>query len=149
MPRSKPFGPSALHRLVQAVFFLAMLAAGIQFAFFAAWAMGASERFVPRPASAEGFLPISALIALKRLVLTGQWDPVHPAGLAILLCALAAAVFFRKGFCGYVCRVQDNIGRPDQLEYCRKNSERGATRIDYARFISGGEKYVLRRKKAV
>ena len=53
------------------------------------------------------------------------------------------------GFCGYVCRVQDDIGRPDQLEYCRKNSERGATRIDYARFISGGEKYVLRRKKAV
>ena len=102
-PIGKSFGPSALHRLVQALFFLAMLACGIQFAFFAAWAMGASELFVPRPASAEGFLPISALIALKRLVLAGQWDPVHPAGLAILLCALAAALFLRKGFCGYVC----------------------------------------------
>ncbi len=103
MPSGKRFGPSALHRAVQAVFFLAMAACGVQFAFFAAWAMGASGFFVPKPASAEGFLPISALIALKRLALTGQWDPVHPAGLAILLCALATALLFRKGFCGYVC----------------------------------------------
>ena len=51
------------------------------------------------------------------------------------------------GFCGFACQVQYNIGRPDQLECCKKNSERGATRIDYARFISGDKKYVLRRKK--
>ena len=56
---------------------------------------------------------------------------------------------YTVGFCGYVCQVQDNIGKPDQLECCRKNSERGATRIDYARFISGDKKYVLRRKKEV
>ena len=55
---------------------------------------------------------------------------------------------FAIGFCGYVCQVQDNIGKPDQLECCRKNSERGATRIDYARFASGEKKYVLRRRKA-
>ncbi len=53
------------------------------------------------------------------------------------------------GFCGFACQVQYNIGQPDQLEYCKKNSERGATRIDYARFISGEKKYVLRRKKEV
>ena len=53
------------------------------------------------------------------------------------------------GFCGYVCQVQYNIGPSDQLEYCKENSERGATRIDYARFISGDKKYVLRRKKEV
>ena len=53
------------------------------------------------------------------------------------------------GFCGFACQVQYNIGQPDQLEYCSKNSECGATRIDYARFISGDKKYVLRRKKEV
>ena len=51
------------------------------------------------------------------------------------------------GFCGFACQVQYNIGQPDQLECCRKNSERGAMRVDYARFISGDKKYVLRRKK--
>jgi polyferredoxin len=53
----------------------------------------------------EAFLPIAALLGLKRLVLGGAWDEVHPAGLAILLAALATALLARKAFCSWVCPV--------------------------------------------
>ena len=60
---------------------------------------------MPRPPSAEGFLPISALLGLKRLVLTGRYDEVHPAGFTIFLSALIIALLLRKGFCGWICPV--------------------------------------------
>ena len=59
----------------------------------------------PRPAAAEAFLPLSALLGLKRFLLTGQYDPIHPAGLTILLVALCTAILCRRGFCGYLCPV--------------------------------------------
>ncbi len=65
--------------------------------------MGKSEVYVPRPPSVEGFLPISALLGLKRLVLTGRYDEIHPAGLTIFLTALIIALLLRKGFCGWIC----------------------------------------------
>ena len=58
-----------------------------------------------RPAGVEGFLPISALMGFKDFFLTGQYDPVHPAGLTILLAALGISLLLRKGFCGYICPV--------------------------------------------
>ncbi len=61
--------------------------------------------FVPRPPSVEGFLPISALISLKKLLLTGTYDSIHPAGLTIFLAALVIALLARKGFCGWICPV--------------------------------------------
>ena len=102
-PRSRR--TAAAHRAVQIVFLLGMLWVGLRFALYAAWVMGLSQDFVARPPAVEGFLPISALLALKRLLLTGAWDAVHPAGLTILLCALTSALLLRKGFCGYVCPV--------------------------------------------
>lgn len=53
----------------------------------------------------EAFLPISALLGLKRLVMTGNWDPVHPAGLSIFLAILIASLLWRKGFCAWTCPV--------------------------------------------
>ena len=60
---------------------------------------------VPRPAAAEAVLPLSALLGLKRFLLTGQYDPIHPAGLTILLVALCTALLSRRGFCGYLCPI--------------------------------------------
>ena len=97
--------PSTLHVAVQACFFLFTILVGVQFVLFASWAMGLTEVFTARPAAVEGFLPISSLLALKRFLLTGLWDPIHPAGLTILIFALLSALFLRKGFCGYVCPV--------------------------------------------
>lgn len=97
--------PAFLHRLIQWGFLLFMLAVGIQFALFVRWAMSASEFFVPRPPAVEAFLPISALLALKRLLLTGAYDSIHPAGLTILLLGLTLALLARKSFCGLLCPI--------------------------------------------
>jgi polyferredoxin len=90
---------------IQVAFTLFCLYVGLRFSAFLAWAMGRSDLFVPRPGAVEGFLPISALLGLRQLASTGQWDAVHPAGLTILLAVLVMALLFRKGFCGYVCPV--------------------------------------------
>jgi len=94
-----------LRTLVQSGFAAFCLFAGYQFYHFYLWAMGESEVYVPRPPSVEGFLPISALLGLKRLMLTGRYDEIHPAGLTIFLSALIIALLLRKGFCGWICPV--------------------------------------------
>ncbi|MBU0729068.1 MAG: 4Fe-4S binding protein [Proteobacteria bacterium] len=96
---------SGLRRLVQAGFFFFVLFDGWRFYRFYLWASGNAEKYVPRPPSVEGFLPISALMSLKKLVLTGQYDQIHPAGLTIFIAALAIGLFLRKGFCGWICPV--------------------------------------------
>ncbi|KAF5045628.1 putative electron transport protein YccM [anaerobic digester metagenome] len=97
--------PSVLQRVIQSMFLVLCLHTGWQFHRFLLWATGASDVFVPRPASVEAFLPIAALMGLRRLLQTGAWDMVHPAALAILLAAMVTALVLRKGFCGYVCPV--------------------------------------------
>lgn len=91
--------------LVQSGFAGLCLIAGYQFFRFYLWAVGKSGVYAPRPPSVEGFLPISALLGLKRLVLTGIYDDIHPAGLTIFLAALTIALLLRKGFCGWICPV--------------------------------------------
>lgn len=94
-----------VHRFVQTGFGLFTLYMGYRFYLFFLWAMGKSDSYVARPPSVEGFLPISALLGLKRFVLTGHYDSIHPAGLTIFLAALAIAILLRKGFCGWICPV--------------------------------------------
>lgn len=94
-----------IRRTVQIAFAFFCLFAGWQFYRFHQWAIGASTTYVPRPPSVEGFLPISALVSLKRLILTHQYDPIHPAGLTIFLAALALGLLLRKGFCGWICPI--------------------------------------------
>ncbi|MHB8791161.1 MAG: 4Fe-4S binding protein [Desulfobulbaceae bacterium] len=96
---------NVLRRTVQAAFALFCLFAGYRFYLFYLWAAGRSETYVVRPPSVEAFLPIGALVNLKRLLLTGQFDPIHPAGLTIFMAALLIALTLRKGFCGWICPV--------------------------------------------
>lgn len=97
--------PKALSRLPQWFFFLATLYVGGQFVRFCLAAAAGNADAVARPAGVEGFLPISALLGLRRLLATAAFDPVHPAGLWILLAAIAMGLVFRKGFCAHVCPV--------------------------------------------
>jgi polyferredoxin len=97
-----------LHRLrllVQSGFLLFCLYCGYRFYQFYRWTLGSSPTYVARPPAIEGFLPIGALVSLKRFLLTGVYDQIHPAGLTIFIAALLLAVFFRKGFCGWICPV--------------------------------------------
>jgi len=103
--RFSSFGLSHCRTVVQACFTVFCLYAGYRFYCFYLWALEKSDIYVNRPPSVEAFLPISALLGLKRLALTGQWDPVHPAGLTILIAAIFIAFVLRKGFCGWICPV--------------------------------------------
>lgn len=96
---------NVLRRSVQAAFALFCLWAGYRFYQYYLWASSQSDIYVPRPPSVEAFLPIGALINLKRLVVTGQFDTIHPAGLTIFIAALLIGLLLRKGFCGWICPV--------------------------------------------
>lgn len=93
-----------LSRLPQTFFFLITLWIGWRFFLFCRYALGLGPE-TARPAGVEGFLPISALLGLRRALATLAWDPVHPAGLTILVAALVMGLLFRKAFCGHVCPV--------------------------------------------
>jgi polyferredoxin len=96
---------NVLRRMVHGGFALFCLYAGYRFYQYYLWASSQSDTYVSRPPSVEAFLPISALVNLKRLVLTGQFDTIHPAGLTIFMAALVIALVLRKGFCGWICPV--------------------------------------------
>ena len=98
-------GPTLLRRGVQGAFAIFLAWVGWNFYLYVQWATGQSEVFTPKPPSVEGFLPISELMAARRLFATGQWDAVHPAGLTLFLVIALMALLFRKGFCGYICPV--------------------------------------------
>ena len=97
--------PSRLRLAVQVVFAMFLVWVGVRFVAHVSWALGQTDVWTPKPPAVEGFLPISALMAAKRLLLTGAWDPIHPAGLVIFLAILGTGLLWRKGFCGQLCPV--------------------------------------------
>jgi len=76
-----------------------------QFVRFVGQALGDGPITAARPPAVEAFLPIAALLGLKRFLLTGIWDGVHPAGLTLLAAAIVTAFVARKAFCSWVCPV--------------------------------------------
>jgi polyferredoxin len=95
----------AVRALVQAGYLAFLLLAGWRFARFFAEVQGGGPVTTPRPPAVEAFLPISALVGLKRWLATGYWDELHPAGLTVLVAAVGASFVARKGFCAWVCPV--------------------------------------------
>ncbi len=90
---------------VQAVFLVFCVLVGIEFHAFYVQVVGGGPVTARRPPAVEGFLPISALVGLKRFLGTGRYDEVHPAGLTILIAAILSAFTARKVFCSWVCPV--------------------------------------------
>jgi polyferredoxin len=97
---------SQLRFLCQSLFTLFCLYVGYRFYAFYAWAIDpAVHNSAPRPPAVEAFLPLGALVSLKRLLLGAEFDTIHPAGLSIFLAVLLISLFLRKGFCGWICPV--------------------------------------------
>jgi NAD-dependent dihydropyrimidine dehydrogenase PreA subunit len=88
--------------LVQGGFLATVLLIGYE---FVRWVHGLEGGLVvgERPPGVEGFLPIAALLSLRHLATTREIHPVHPAGLVLLLLALATGLFAKKAFCSWVC----------------------------------------------
>ena len=108
-----------LRRFVQGFYLLFFVFVGIEFASFYRQILAGGPVTAYRPPAVEGFLPISALVGLKRFLLTGSYDTVHPAGLTILIAAILSSFFARKVFCSWVCPV-GGISRA--LEWVGKKS---------------------------
>ncbi len=90
--------------LVQFATLLVLLYTGWKFFWFVRhFETGGASPFVARPALVEGFLPISALVALKNWIGNGVFDTIHPAGLVIFLAVLTTTVLLKKGFCSWFC----------------------------------------------
>lgn len=103
--RLVPRTAAALHRTIQLIYLGFTAWVGWRFYCYAQWALGHSETWISKPSAVEGFLPISALLAAKRFLFTGEWDAIHPAGLAIFFFMLLSALLLRKGACGFICPV--------------------------------------------
>jgi polyferredoxin len=91
---------------VQAVFLLFLLYVGLRFyQFYLHFETLGKEPFVARPSAVEGFLPISALVALKVWLTSGEFDKIHPAGLVLFTFFIASGIIFRKIFCSWLCPI--------------------------------------------
>ncbi|MCL5966744.1 MAG: 4Fe-4S binding protein [Deltaproteobacteria bacterium] len=91
--------------IVQAAYVVFFVLVGIEFHAFYAQIVSGGPVTAHRPPAVEGFLPLSALIGLKRFLVTGNFDDVHPAGLVILIAAIVSSFLARKVFCSWVCPV--------------------------------------------
>jgi len=60
---------------------------------------------VPRPAGAEGWLPIAGLMNFKAFLTTGHFPTVHPAAMFLFMAFVAMSLLAKKAFCSWICPV--------------------------------------------
>ncbi len=99
--------PIANWRLtIQILFATLCLWIGIEFHFFVGYLESGGElTSFERPPGVDGFLPISSLMSLYYLLLSGNIHPYHPAGLFILSAVILLSLVFGKSFCSWLCPV--------------------------------------------
>ncbi len=79
---------------------------GVQFYLFVNFLENGGQGWeVSRPPGVEGWLPIGALVSLLHFLYSGVINNIHPAGMIIFVVILLSALFFKKGFCSWVCPV--------------------------------------------
>lgn len=83
-----------------------MIYAAWNFYYFYEYLRGNSGIVDPyRPPVVEGFLPFAAIVASKVMIVTGEIDSVHPAGLVIFIAILLTSWLFRRGLCSWICPI--------------------------------------------
>lgn len=92
--------------LVQWGFLVWVIFIGIRFGMFVRhFESGGAFPFVARPPGVEGFLPIGALTSFKYWLVSGEFDPLHPAALVIFLTVILMSLVAKKSFCSWLCPV--------------------------------------------
>lgn len=101
---------------VQIVFAALNLCLGVQFYLWTRfYERGGNGLYVPRPAGAEGWLPIAGLMNLKLLLVTGRVPLIHPAAMFLLIAFLLTSLLAKKSFCAWLCPVGALSERMGQL----------------------------------
>ncbi len=92
--------------IIQSIFTMLCIWIGIEFYFFIKFLETSGlEGSIYRPPGVEGFLPISSLMSIYYLILTGDLHSVHPAGFFILIAILVLSFVYGKSFCSWLCPV--------------------------------------------
>jgi len=87
---------------IKTVFSVYFIFACVQLMRFFAWTKGAGP-YVGRPEAPAGLLPVGHFTSFFGMVRGGGWDTLLPAGLVIIIAALAVSLLFKRGFCGWIC----------------------------------------------
>ena len=92
--------------MVQYLFVALNLWLGLQFYLWVRfYERGGQGLSVPRPAGAEGWLPIAGLMNFKLFVTTGTVPLIHPAALFLFMAFSAMSLIAKKSFCSWLCPV--------------------------------------------
>ncbi len=95
-----------IRRIVQWLFVALNGWLGIQFILWVRYCEhGGVGLDVPRPAGAEGWLPIAGMMNTKYLLLTGHVPAIHPAAMVLFIAFLVMSVLLKKAFCSWLCPV--------------------------------------------
>ena len=66
---------------------------------------GGQGLYLPRPAGAEGWLPIAGLMNSKYFFTTGHIPAIHPAAMFLFLAFVLMSLLLKKAFCSWLCPV--------------------------------------------
>jgi len=104
--RPSPDGSQRTRRVVQWLFVALNGWLGIQFLLWVRYCeRGGMALNVPRPAGAEGWLPIAGLMNTKYLFLTGRVPAIHPAAMVLFITFMLMSLLLKKAFCSWLCPV--------------------------------------------
>jgi polyferredoxin len=104
--RLAPDESQRIRHLVQGMFVVLNGWLGIQFLLWVRCCERGGLGFsVPRPAGAEGWLPIAGLMNTKYFFLTGQVPAIHPAAMVLFMAFVLMSIVLKKAFCSWLCPV--------------------------------------------
>jgi polyferredoxin len=104
--RSKPDRSQQIRQIVQLAFVALNGWLGIQFYLWVRYFERSGQGLnVPRPAGAEGWLPIAGLMNTKYLLQTGHMPAVHPAAMVLFIAFMLMSLLLKKAFCSWLCPV--------------------------------------------
>lgn len=95
-----------IRHLVQWAFVVLNAWLGVQFYLWVRYfERGGHGLYVPRPAGAEGWLPIAGLMNTKYFFSTGRVPAIHPAAMFLFMAFVAMSLLLKKAFCSWLCPV--------------------------------------------
>ena len=104
--RSSSDGSQRIRRILQWLFVALNGWLGIQFLLWVRYCeRGGVGWDVPRPAGAEGWLPIAGLMNTKYFLLTGRVPAIHPAAMVLFIAFMLMSLLHKKAFCSWLCPV--------------------------------------------